>query len=89
MKRAKDFTANTYLEVQNTKTPIDLILHHAATSTVEDFMSWLTIHADDLKQAEINLLGKTYFEGLSYPPFDRFDQTVIYIKNNFKHLPKL
>ena len=89
MKTAKDFKANTYLEVKNTKTPIDLILHHAATSSIEDFMTWLTIHADDLKQAEINLLGKTYFEGLSFPPFDRFDQTHIYIKNEFKHLPKL
>lgn len=84
-----DWSKNTYVEVKNTKTPIDLILHNAATRSQEDFIEWLTIHATDLKQAEINLLADSFFDGITTEPFERLEQTNHYIVTKYKHLPTI
>jgi hypothetical protein len=76
---------NTYKEIKSTKTPIDMIMEKAATMTNADFMQWLTIHAVELKQAEISLLSKAYFDGLSTEPSDREAQTAHYISEEFKY----
>lgn len=76
---------NTYKEIKSNETPIDMILKKAATLSNADFIQWLTIHAADLKEREIHLLSKAYFDGLTYEPFDREEQTAVYISNQFKY----
>ena len=80
---------NTYVEIKSTETPVDMILKKAATMSNADFIQWLTIHAMDLKQAEINLLADSYYDGLTYEPFDRLKQTECYIVNKFKQQPNI
>lgn len=80
---------NTYKEIKSTKTPIDMIMEKAATLSNADFIAWLTIHAVELKQAEINLLADAYYDGLTFEPFDRLKQTEVYIVEKFKHTPNI
>jgi hypothetical protein len=76
---------NTYKEIKSSATPVDMIMQKAATMSQADFIQWLSIHADDLKEREIGLLSKAYFDGLTYEPFDREEQTAVYISNQFKY----
>lgn len=80
---------NTYKEIKSSETPIDMIMRKAATMSDADFKAWLTIHATDLKQAEVNLLADAYYDGLAFEPFDRLKQTESYIVEKFNHLPNI
>ena len=89
-KKTTDFSANTFTpEIKTDKTPVDMILEKASTMQPKDFLSWIAIHATDLKQREINLLADSYFEGLSEEPLDRVKQTEYYIVEKYKHLPTI
>ncbi len=81
-------------EIKTEKTPVDMILEKVATMQTHDFLSWLTIHATDLKQREINLLAEAHFDGIacimeafSSAVENPLNSTNEYMVKKYKHLP--
>lgn len=75
--------------IQDKGTAVDIILNKFATLPLLNFVSWLTKNADELKQHEINTLAETYYDGLTFEPYDRLTQTEVYMVQVFKHIPKI